>query len=96
MTGIAGETIVWFVAATSIPSMSPTKMTFRCLLEPLFATDPPSVLHRFCQVPQQVPQLLMFFLIVEGKHQFRGRLLPRVNGYSSIPLGPRQPCPTAS
>src|SRR5215204_6850224 len=43
ITGIAGETMVWLTAATSMPSVSPTKITF--LREPLFPIVP-SVLHK--------------------------------------------------
>src|SRR5215218_1333720 len=43
MTGIAGETMVWLTAATSMPSISPTKITF--LREPFFPI-PSSVLHQ--------------------------------------------------
>src|SRR5919112_6257608 len=43
MTGIAGETMVWLTAATSMPSISPTKITF--LREPLFPIFP-SILHK--------------------------------------------------
>src|ERR671917_2112788 len=43
ITGIAGETMVWLTAATSMPSVSPTKITF--LREPLFSIVP-SVLHK--------------------------------------------------
>src|SRR5215216_3038897 len=43
MTGIAGETMVWLTAATSMPSISPTKITFlRAPSFPIF----PSVLHQ--------------------------------------------------
>jgi hypothetical protein len=42
MTGIAGETMVWLTAATNMPSISPTKITFlRVPLFPIF----PLVLH---------------------------------------------------
>src|SRR5215211_221590 len=43
MTGIAGETMVWLTAATSMPSISPTKITF--LREPFFPISS-SVLHQ--------------------------------------------------
>src|SRR5215210_1846248 len=44
MTGIAGETIVWLTAATSMPSISPTKITF-LWPEPFFPMAP-SILHQ--------------------------------------------------
>src|SRR5215203_3967020 len=44
MTGIAGETIVWLTAATSMPSISPTKITF-LWPEPFFPMST-SVLHQ--------------------------------------------------
>src|SRR5215204_3583761 len=43
MTGIAGETIVWLTAATSMPSISPTKITFLWPV-PFFVIYSPSVL----------------------------------------------------
>src|SRR5918998_4826876 len=43
MTGIAGDTMVWLTAATSMPSISPTKITFlRETLVPIL----PLVLHK--------------------------------------------------
>src|SRR5215208_3419536 len=61
MTGIAGETIVWLTAATSMPSISPTKITF---LWPVafFAIYSPSVLHQpgdDAERPPEFRQLLL-------------------------------------
>src|SRR5918994_3229386 len=59
MTGIAGETMVWLTAATSMPSISPTKITF--LREPLFAIFP-SVLHKPRDDPEDPPELRQLLL----------------------------------
>src|SRR5215207_7098163 len=53
ITGIAGETIVWLTAATSMPSISPTKITF--LREPLFPIVP-SVLHKPGDDAERLPE----------------------------------------
>src|SRR5918998_1996809 len=57
MTGIAGETRVWLTAATSMPSISPTKITF--LPEPLFPISP-SVLHKPGDDAERPPDLCQF------------------------------------
>src|SRR5215212_10114966 len=53
MTGIAGETIVWLTAATSMPSISPTKITF--LREPFFPISS-SVLHQPSNDAERPPE----------------------------------------
>ena len=59
MTGIAGETIVWLTAATSMPSISPTKITF---LWPVafFANYSPSVLHQPGDDAERPPEFRQF------------------------------------
>src|SRR5215210_9019640 len=67
MTGIAGETIVWLTAATSMPSINPTKITFLWPL-PFFATYSPSVLHQLgdeAERPPEFRQLLLCKLLPE-------------------------------
>src|SRR5215212_2865392 len=59
MTGIAGETMVWLTAATSMPSMSPAKITF--LWEPLFPIVP-SVLHKPGDDAEHPPELRQLLL----------------------------------
>ena len=61
MTGIAGETIVWLTAATSMPSISPTKITFLWPV-PFFAIYSTSVLHQpddDAEHPPEFRQLLL-------------------------------------
>src|ERR671921_92476 len=53
ITGIAGETMVWLTAATSMPSISPTKITF--LREP-FLPILPSVLHQLGNDAERPPE----------------------------------------
>src|SRR5215208_4779182 len=53
ITGMAGETIVWLTAATSIPSISPAKITF--FLEPLFSIFS-LVLHSPGHCPEYAPE----------------------------------------
>src|SRR5215208_3561717 len=53
MTGMAGATMVWLTAATSMPSISPTKITF--LWEPLFPIFP-LVLHNPGHSPEYSPE----------------------------------------
>src|SRR5215211_1869306 len=43
MTGIAGETMVWLTAATSMPSINPTKIT---LLREILSPIVPSAIHK--------------------------------------------------
>src|SRR5215208_3421442 len=59
MTGIAGETMVWLTAATSMPSISPTKITF--LRGPLF-TFVLSVLHQPGDDAEHPPEFRKFLL----------------------------------
>src|ERR687893_612711 len=58
MTGIAGETMVWLTAATSMPSISPTKITF--LRETLF--NFPSAVHDPGDDPEHPAQLRQLLL----------------------------------
>src|SRR5215213_7506205 len=65
ITGMAGETIVWLTAATSMPSISPTKITF--LRGPLF-TFVLSVLHQpgdDAERPLEFRQLLLCKLLTD-------------------------------
>src|SRR5918999_1078694 len=67
MTGIAGETIVWLTAATSMPSISPIKITFLWPV-PFFAIYSPSVLHQpgdDAERPPEFRQLLSCKLLPE-------------------------------
>src|SRR5918995_2546453 len=67
MTGIAGETIVWLTAATSMPSISPTKITFLWPVS-FFAIYSPSVLHQpgdDAECPPEFRQLLLCKLLPE-------------------------------
>src|SRR5215218_11030741 len=58
MTGIAGETMVWLTAATSMPSISPTKITFlRETLFPIF----PLVLHKLGEDFERPPEFRQLF-----------------------------------
>src|SRR5215204_2041148 len=68
MTGIAGATIVWLIAATSMPSISPTKITFLWPV-PFFAIYSPSVLHQpgdDAERPPEFRQLLLRKLLPEA------------------------------
>src|SRR5215204_4360862 len=56
MTGIAGETMVWLTAATSMPSISPTKITV-LWFEPLSTISPPPVFRGLGQHTEHPPQL---------------------------------------
>src|SRR5215211_4496797 len=58
ITGIAGETMVWLTAATSMPSVSPTKITF--LREPLFPIVS-SVLHKPGDDAERSPEFCQLF-----------------------------------
>jgi hypothetical protein len=58
MTGMAGETMVWLTAATSMPSINPTKITF--LREALFTFL--SVLHEPGDEPEHPPELRQLIL----------------------------------
>src|ERR687889_1186720 len=65
ITGIAGETIVWLTAATSMPSISPMKITFLWPV-PFFAISSPSVLHQpgdDAERPPEFRQLLLCKLL---------------------------------
>src|SRR5919107_4732738 len=62
MTGIAGETIVWLTAATSMPSISPTKITFLWPV-PFFAIYSPSVLHQPGDDAERPPEFRQFLLV---------------------------------
>src|SRR5829696_2468774 len=67
MTGMAGETIVWLTAATSMPSISPTKITFLWPVS-FFAIYFPSVLHQpgdDAECPPEFRQLLLCKLLPE-------------------------------
>src|ERR1051325_11302927 len=59
ITGMAGETTVWLTAATSMPSISPAKITF--LWEPLFPIFP-LVLHNPGHCPEYSPEVGQFLL----------------------------------
>src|SRR3712207_2394086 len=59
MTGMAGETTVWLTAATSMPSIRPTNITF--LRETLFPMSP-SVLHQPGDAAEHPPELRQFLL----------------------------------
>src|SRR5215213_9944635 len=61
MTGIAGETMVWLTAATSIPSISPTKITFLWPV-PFFAIYSLSVLHQPGDDAERPPEFRKFLL----------------------------------
>jgi len=60
ITGMAGETIVWLTAATSMPSISPTKITF--LRGPLF-TFVLSVLHQPGDDAEHPPEFRQFLFV---------------------------------
>src|ERR687890_515392 len=60
MTGMAGETMVWLTAATSMPSISPTKITF--LRGPWF-TILPLVLHQPGDDAERPPEFHQFLLV---------------------------------
>src|SRR5215218_7277557 len=60
ITGMAGATMVWLTAATSMPSISPTKITF--LRGPLFAIFP-SVLHQPGDDAERPPEFHQFLLV---------------------------------
>src|SRR5215211_9192510 len=62
MTGIAGETIVWLTAATSMPSISPTKITFLWPV-PFFVIYSPSVLHKPGDDAERPPEFRQFLLV---------------------------------
>src|ERR671919_2590684 len=62
MTGIAGETIVWLTAATSMPSISPTKITFLWPV-PFFAIYSPSVLHQPGDDAERPPEFRQFLFV---------------------------------
>src|SRR5215208_2921374 len=67
ITGMAGETIVWLTAATSMPSISPTKITFLWPV-PFFAIYSPSVLHQpgdDAERPLEFRQLLLCKLLTD-------------------------------
>src|SRR3712207_5598350 len=58
MTGIAGETMVWLTAATSMPSIRPTKITF-LRPEPFFPMSL-SVLHQPGDDAERPPEFCQF------------------------------------
>src|SRR5918998_2219341 len=61
MTGIAGETIVWLTAATSMPSISPTKITFLWPVS-FLAIYSPSVLHQPGDDAERSPEFRQLLL----------------------------------
>src|SRR5215218_3783 len=62
ITGIAGETIVWLTAATSMPSISPMKITFLWPV-PFFLIYSPSVLHKPGDDAERPPEFRQFLLV---------------------------------
>src|SRR5215213_7456185 len=62
ITGIAGETIVWLTAATSMPSISPMKITFLWPV-PFFAIYSPSVLHQPGDDAERPPEFRQFLSV---------------------------------
>src|SRR5919112_399196 len=92
MTGIAGETIVWLTAATSMPSISPTKITFLWPV-PFFAIYLPSVLHQpgdDAERPPKFRQLLLRKLLPETLLEPVATLLTALDQAASL-LGGVQP-----
>src|SRR4029453_9519941 len=84
ITGIAGETMVWLTAATSMPSVSPTKITFLC--EPLFPILPP-VLHKpgdDAERPPEFCQLLLCKLLPETLLELLTTLLATLDQEPSL------------
>ena len=53
ITGMAGETMVWLTAATSMPSMSPMKINV-LRLEPLSPISSPPIFHSLGQCAEHV------------------------------------------
>src|SRR5215207_5149336 len=90
INGIAGETIVWLTAATSMPSISPTKITF--LREPTFPIFP-LVLHQSgdnAERPPEFRQLLWTKLPSDAVFEPLATLLAALDQEPSL-LGGLQP-----
>src|SRR3712207_1284576 len=90
MTGMAGETTVWLTAATSMPSISPTNITF--LWETLFPIFP-SVLHQpgdDAEHPPELRQFLLFKFLTDAPLEPLASLLAALDQAASL-LGGVQP-----
>src|SRR5215210_3191564 len=84
MTGIAGETTVWLTAATTMPSMSPTKMTFLRPELP-FSTTLSGLLHEPGDEPEHPSELRQLLLAELLANTFLEPLAPLLAALDQAP-----------